>query len=166
MCLLKKEYLHLPEARFVVMAPGKARGCLLPFKRLLYLLSCEEHLNIHKILKHTREPTNHKLQRTNKGRCHVDCSKCTMPCVQMAIKNREPRCRSAWPVSQPCCSSHSAGGAPPSCGPCVSSSTGWLKLAGRCCAPSSARCDVCTIWHFHLLLEWTLRPVVCKHTRQ
>lgn len=44
-------YLHLSEAGFVVMAPGKARSRLLPLQRLLYLLSCEEHLNVHKILK-------------------------------------------------------------------------------------------------------------------
>lgn len=59
-------YLHLPEARFVVMAPGKARSCLLPLQRLLYLLSCEEHLNVHKVLKHTGpKKINHNQQINN-----------------------------------------------------------------------------------------------------
>lgn len=44
-------YLHLSEAGFVVMAPGKTRSRLLPLQRLLDLFSCEEHLNVHKILK-------------------------------------------------------------------------------------------------------------------
>lgn len=61
-CLLKKGYLHLPEARFVVMAPGKARRRLLPFQRLLYLLSCEEHLNVHKVLKQPRETEKKNTQ--------------------------------------------------------------------------------------------------------
>lgn len=88
-CLLKKGYLHLPEARFVVMAPGKARGCLLPFQRLLYLLSCEEHLNVHKILKHTRDKkTSHKQQKANKRMPFVSCKKCALLCDQMPIRWR------------------------------------------------------------------------------
>lgn len=56
---LKRGYLHLSEAGFVVMAPGKASSRLLPLQRLLYLLSCEEHLNVHKILKiQRRKKTN------------------------------------------------------------------------------------------------------------
>lgn len=55
-------YLHLSEAGFVVMAPGKARSRLLPLQRLLYLLSCEEHLNVHKILKIQRRKKNKQLE--------------------------------------------------------------------------------------------------------
>lgn len=44
-------YLHLAEAGFIIVAPSKARGGLLPLQRLLHLLSCEEHLNVHQILK-------------------------------------------------------------------------------------------------------------------
>ena len=48
---VKCDYLHLAEAGFIVMAPGQASGRLLPLQRLLHLLSCEEHLNVHQILK-------------------------------------------------------------------------------------------------------------------
>lgn len=44
-------YLHLAEAGFIIVAPSKARGCLLPLQGFLYLLSCEEHLNVDQILK-------------------------------------------------------------------------------------------------------------------
>lgn len=74
-------YLHLPEARFVVMAPGKARSCLLPLQRLLYLLSCEEHLNVHKVL---------KTQRDKKIYIYITISRLTMKeCSLFIIRNAE-----------------------------------------------------------------------------
>lgn len=80
--------------------------------------------------------------------------------LSRVIKCCLPLYRSVWPVWQPCCSSRSAVGAPPSCGPCVSSSINWPRTAGRCCAPSGVRCVVYRVWHFHLLLGWTLQPTV------
>lgn len=83
-------------------------------------------------------------------------------------RRKLPLCHSVWPVWQPCCSSRSAVDAPPSCGPCASSSTGWRKPAGHCCAPSSARCDAYTVWHFHPQLGWTQQPTVhmCTQSSQ
>lgn len=40
------------------MAPSQASGCLLPLQRLLHLLSCEEHLNVHQILKTQQRQKN------------------------------------------------------------------------------------------------------------
>ena len=76
-----------------------------------------------------------------------------------------PLYRSVLPVWRLCCSSRSAADAPPSCGPCVSSSTGWLRPAGHCCAPSSARCDAYTAWHSRLLLGWTQPPSGHTHKK-
>lgn len=60
--------LHLAEAGLVVMAPGQARGRLLPLQRLLHLLSCEEHLNVHQILTEVAELiTLYVNQRTSRG---------------------------------------------------------------------------------------------------
>lgn len=71
---------------------------------------------------------------------------------------RPPQCHSGEPISQLYCSSHSAGDAPPSCGPCASVSTCWLLLAGHCCAPWGARSYVCRAWHSHPQPGWTLLP--------
>lgn len=48
--MLHARYLHLAEAGLVVMAPGEAGGRFLPLQRLLHLLCCEEHLDVHQIL--------------------------------------------------------------------------------------------------------------------
>lgn len=68
------------------MAPGKARSCLLPFQRLLYLLSCEEHLNVYKVLKDTKR--NKKLTNSRTAEPFVSCWKREMLCNQMRIRRR------------------------------------------------------------------------------
>lgn len=80
--------------------------------------------------------------------------------LSMVITRHIPLYRSAGPVWQPCCSSRSAVGAPPSCGPCASSSINWPRTAGRCCAPSGVRCVVYRVWRSRLRLGWTLLPTV------
>lgn len=130
------------------MAPGQTRGCLLSFQRLLNLLSSKEHLNVHQILKYKRKMNTYQVGRV----------------LSRVFQWHVPLYHSVWPVWQLCCSNRSAVGAPPSCGPCVSSSINWPRMAGRCCAPSGVRCDVYRVWHFHLLLGWTLQPTVHTDT--
>lgn len=47
----KPTYLHLPESGLVIMAPGKAGGCLTPLQGFFYFFGCQEHLDIHKVLR-------------------------------------------------------------------------------------------------------------------
>lgn len=47
----KLTHLHLPESGLVIMAPGKAGGCLTPLQGLLHFFGCQEHLDIHKVLR-------------------------------------------------------------------------------------------------------------------
>lgn len=47
----KPTHLHLPESGLVIMAPGKAGGCLTPLQGFFYFFGCQEHLDIHKVLR-------------------------------------------------------------------------------------------------------------------